>query len=42
MGHNIKIELQEISLDGLDLVRLVLERVKWRAHVSMVLNFRVP
>ena len=40
-GHNIKIELQEIGLDGLDWVRLVLDRVKWRAYVSMVQNRRV-
>jgi hypothetical protein len=39
---NIKIELREIGIDGVSSIRLVQDRVQWRASVSTVMNLRFP
>jgi hypothetical protein len=39
---NINIDLREIEIDGLNWIRLVQDRVRWRAFVSTVMNLRVP
>jgi hypothetical protein len=39
---NIKMDLREIGLDGANWIRLVQDRVQWRAFVSTVMNLRVP
>jgi hypothetical protein len=38
---NIKIDLQEVGRGCGDWLELALDRVRWRALVSMVMNFRV-
>jgi hypothetical protein len=39
---NIKIDLLEISWDGVDRIGLAQDRDKWRALVNAVMNFRLP
>jgi hypothetical protein len=39
---NIKIDLREIGLDGMDWIELTQDRDYWRALVNMVMNLRVP
>jgi hypothetical protein len=39
---NIKMDLREIGTDGANWLRLAQDRVKWRAFVNTVMNFRVP
>ena len=39
---NIKIELQEVGGGCGNWMELTQDRVRWRALVSMVMNFRVP
>jgi hypothetical protein len=39
---NIKMDLREIRIDGAKLIRLVQDRVQWRAFVNKVMNLRVP
>jgi hypothetical protein len=38
---NIKMDLREIGIDGANWIRLVQDRVHWRAIVSTVMNLRV-
>ena len=38
---NIKMDLREVGGDG-DWMELAQDRDRWRALVSMVMNFRVP
>jgi hypothetical protein len=35
-------DLRETGIDGANLIRLVQDRVQWRAFVNMVMNLRVP
>jgi hypothetical protein len=39
---NINLDLREIGTDGADWIRLVQDRVQWRAFVNTVMNLRVP
>jgi hypothetical protein len=39
---NIKMELREIGIDGVNWIRLALEKVQWWAFVNKVMNFRAP
>jgi hypothetical protein len=39
---NIKMDLREIGLDGMDLIDLAQDRDQWRALVKTVMNLRVP
>jgi hypothetical protein len=39
---NIKMDLGEIGIDGANCIRLVQDRVQWRAFVNTVMNLRVP
>jgi hypothetical protein len=39
---NIKTDLRQIGIDGANWIRLVQDRVRWRAFVSMVMNLRFP
>jgi hypothetical protein len=39
---NIKMDLRERGLDGVDWMDLAQDRDQWRALVNTVMNFRVP
>jgi hypothetical protein len=39
---DIKIDLREIGLDGMDWIDLAQDREQWRALVNTVMNLRVP
>jgi hypothetical protein len=39
---NIKMDLREIGIDGANWIRVVQDRVQWRAFLNMVMNLRVP
>jgi hypothetical protein len=39
---DIKMDLSEIGIDGVNWIRLGLDRVQWRAFVNTVMNLRVP
>jgi hypothetical protein len=39
---NIKIDLREIRIDGANWIRLVQDRVQWRAFVNTVMNLGFP
>jgi hypothetical protein len=39
---NIKMDLREVGIDGANWIRLVQDRVEWRAFVNTVMNLRVP
>jgi hypothetical protein len=40
--YNIKIELLEIGLGGVDWIGLAQDRYRWRALVNLVINLCVP
>jgi hypothetical protein len=39
---NIKMDLLELGLGGVDWIGLARDRCGWRAHVNAVMNLRVP
>jgi hypothetical protein len=39
---NIKMDLRQISISGVNLILLVQDRVQWQAFVNMVMNLWVP
>jgi hypothetical protein len=41
-AENIKTDLREIGLGGVDWITLVQDRDQWRALVNRVMNLRVP
>jgi hypothetical protein len=41
-ADNIKIDLRETGLDGVDWVDLAQNRDQWRAFMNTVMNLRVP
>jgi len=39
---NIKMDLEEIGIDGANWIWLAQDRVQWRAFVNTVMNLQVP
>jgi hypothetical protein len=39
---NVRMDLVEVGWDDVDWIGLVKDRNRWRAHVNLVLNLRVP
>jgi hypothetical protein len=39
---NIKTDVREIGTDGTNWIQVAQYRVRWRAFVNTVMNFRVP
>jgi hypothetical protein len=39
---NIKMDLREVGIDGVNWIQLAQDRVQWRACVNTVMNLRVP
>jgi hypothetical protein len=39
---NIRMDLREIGLEGVDWIHLAQDRDQWRAVVNTVMNIRVP
>jgi hypothetical protein len=40
--ENIKMDLREIGIDGVNWIWQAQDRVRWRAFVNTVMNLRVP
>jgi hypothetical protein len=39
---NIKLDLREIGIDGVNWIHLAQDRVEWWAFVNMAMNLQVP
>jgi hypothetical protein len=42
LDDNIKMDLKEIGIYGVNWIKLAQDRVQWRACVNTVMNLRVP
>jgi uncharacterized protein YuzE len=42
VGDNIKVDLREMGIIGVNWIWLAQDRVRWQAFVNMVVNFLVP
>jgi hypothetical protein len=42
MGDNIKMDLQDVGWDGVDLIDMTQDKDRWRALVNAVMNLWVP
>jgi hypothetical protein len=40
--NNIKMDLRETGIDGVNWIQLAQDRVQWRACVNTVMNLRIP
>jgi hypothetical protein len=40
--NNIKLDLREIGINGVNWIWLAQDRVQWQAFVNMVMNLQVP
>jgi hypothetical protein len=40
--EHLKVDLREISLEGVDWINLAQDRDRWRALVNTALNIRIP
>jgi hypothetical protein len=40
--NNIKMDLREIGIDGVNWIQMAQDRVQWRACVNTVMDLRVP
>jgi hypothetical protein len=40
--NNVKMDLREIGINGLNWIQLAQYRVQWQAFVNMVMNLQVP
>jgi hypothetical protein len=40
--NNIKMDLRETGIDGVNWIQLAQDRVQWRTFVNTVMNLRVP
>jgi hypothetical protein len=41
-GDNIKLDLRETGIDGVNWIQLAQDRVQWQAFVYMMMNLQVP
>jgi hypothetical protein len=41
-GDNIKMDLRETGIDGVNWIQLAQDRVQWRAFVNTMMTLRVP
>jgi hypothetical protein len=39
---NIKLDLREIGIDGVNWIQMAQDRVYWRAFANTVMNLRIP
>jgi hypothetical protein len=39
---NVKMDLRDVGIDGVNWIQLAQNRVQWRAFVNTVMNLRVP
>jgi hypothetical protein len=40
--YNIKIDLKDIGINGVNWIQLAQDRVQWQAFVSTLMNLQVP
>jgi hypothetical protein len=40
--NNMKIDLRDIGIDGVNWIRLAQDRIEWRVFVNTLMNLRFP
>jgi hypothetical protein len=40
--NNIKLDIREMGIDGVNWIQLAWDTVQWRTFVNMMMNLRVP